>query len=101
MVTASVPQMFEQLERQGIRIGAISAMNAVNRLRSPAYFIPDPWTATASDGSLWSRKLTAALSQTVNDNSQGRITPASALWLLLGLLRFARPRNYVTYMKLA
>ena len=44
IVGSEVPQMFEQLESFGLKIGCISPMNAENRMRSPAYFIPDPWT---------------------------------------------------------
>src|SRR5688500_16929517 len=61
IVHSRAPQVFEQLESQGLRVGAISAMNAANRLREPASFIPDPWTQTPSDGSWWSRVLTAAV----------------------------------------
>ncbi|WP_087721961.1 hypothetical protein [Pandoraea sp. PE-S2T-3] len=100
IVGSDVPQLFEQLERNGLRVGCVSAMNAENRLSAPAYFIPDPWTATPSDGSWWSRVLTQAVSQTVNDNSQARITPKSAMHLALGLLRFAQPKHYGLYAKL-
>lgn len=96
-----IPQFFELVEQAGFKVGSISAMNAVNRLSSPAYFIPDPWTATETDGSFWSRKLGAAISQAVNDNSHARITRESALALLAGLLRFAKPKNYFQYLKLA
>ena len=68
MVGSGVPQIFEQLEQQGLRVGCISPMNAENRLRAPAYFVPDPWTQTSSDGSWWSRSLGAAIAQAVNDN---------------------------------
>jgi hypothetical protein len=101
MADKDIPQLFEVLEGAGIAVGAISPMNAGNRLRRAAYFIPDPWTRTPSDRSWWSRALTSAVSQAVNDNSQARITPSSAVKLLLGLLRFARPRNYIRYLKLA
>jgi len=100
MANRHVPQLFEQLERMGWRVGAISAMNAANRLQSPAYFIPDPWTATPPDPSWWSRTLTSAIAQAVNDNSQARITFRSACYLALGLIRFARPRHYLAYAKL-
>lgn len=36
------PQIFEQIEHAGYRVGAISPMNAENRLDFPAFFIPDP-----------------------------------------------------------
>ncbi len=100
IVSSQVPQFFEQVEGAGFRVGAISPMNAANRLQSPAYFIPDPWTHTPTDGSGWSRSLWQALSQVVNDNASGRLTPASAAVLLAGLLRFARPRHYKLYLEL-
>lgn len=101
IVGQQVPQFFEQLESRGLRVGAVSPMNAENRLKRPAYFVPDPWTKTPSDPSLWSRLLTRAVSQAVNDNSEGRITLLNALALGAGLLRFARPKNYRRYADLA
>jgi hypothetical protein len=98
VVGSKVPQIFEQLESAGFKVGAISAMNAENRLKQPAYFIPDPWTQTSADLSWWSQSLGQAVSQAVNDNSQARITPKTALHLLLGLLRFARVSNYFNYL---
>lgn len=101
IVGTRVPQMYEQLEARGLRVGAVSPMNTENRLSRPAYFLPDPWTKTPSDGSFWSRRLTQAISQAVNDNSASRITAASAATLLAGLARFARPRHYGLYARLA
>ena len=101
MVHSQAPQYIEQLEAAGISVGAISPMNTVNRLRRPAYFIPDPWTQTPSDGSMWSRRLTAAIAQAVNDNAQSRISLSTLAWLALGITRFARPKNYLAYLGLA
>jgi hypothetical protein len=100
IVGSGVPQIFEQLEQAGFRVGAISPMNAENRLKDPAYFIPDPWTQTPADSSRWSQMLSEAISQAVNDNSHARITAKSALQVLLGLLRFARVRHYREYFSL-
>jgi hypothetical protein len=101
MVSSAAPQLYEQLEAAGVSVGAISPMNTVNRLKSPAYFLPDAWTRTATDGSFWSRILADAISQAINDNSSQRVTAKSALALLVGLARFASPRNYAAYLKLA
>jgi hypothetical protein len=101
IVGSKVPQMFEQIEGMGFRVGCVSAMNAENRLRCPAYFIPDPWTRTPADSSSWSQALAAAVSQAVNDNAGGRMTLRSAVALGLGLLRFAQPRHYRQYFDLA
>lgn len=101
IVGRGVPQMFERVEAGGFSVGCVSPMNAENRLKRPAYFVPDPWTVTPTDGSFWSRELGAAVAQAVNDNAKGRITARSALALGLGLLRFARPKHYPLYAKLA
>jgi hypothetical protein len=100
VIDAKSPQIFELLEQAGYKVGAISAMNVENRLKHPAYFIPDPWTQTPSDGSWWSRSLTEAVAQTVNDNAQARITAKSALQVALALMRFARLKSYPKYLQL-
>lgn len=100
MVGSDTPQVFEQMESAGLKVGAISPMNAENRLKRPAYFIPDPWTQTPTDGAWWSESLSQALSQAVNDNAQARITPKSLLIVLFGLLRFARVAHYPKYVSL-
>ena len=43
-------QIFEDLEKSGLSVGAISPFNADNRLANPKFFIPDPWTQTKSSG---------------------------------------------------
>jgi hypothetical protein len=93
-------QIFELAEQHGIKVGSISAMNAENRLAAPAFFVPDPWTQTPTDGSWWSRVLSRAISQAVNDNASGRLTFASKMALAGGLIRFARPRSYRVYLQL-
>ena len=54
-------QFFEKVERAGFLVGAVSPMNASNKLKNPAYFIPDPWTKTPSDGSFFSKSITEAI----------------------------------------
>ena len=100
MVGAKAPQIFEVVEGAGYKVGAISAMNAENRLAKPCYFLPDPWTQTPSDGSFWSQSLTEAVSQAVNDNAKAKITFKSAIQVALALLRFAKPKHYLLYLKL-
>jgi hypothetical protein len=95
-----VPQIFEQLEAHGIRVGCVAAFSAENRLQNPAYFLPDPWTCTPSDRSWWSRVLSQSIGQIVNDNAHQRVTVRSLVHLALGVLRFARPRHWDLYIKL-
>ena len=83
----NICQLYEILENKGLKIGAISPMNARNRLKNPAYFIPDPWTDTPPDSSGFSRRLTNMLKQTVNDNAAGRISTQSILTLAESILK--------------
>lgn len=101
IVKADIPQIWEILEERGLRVGAISPMNAKNRLRSPAFFVPDPWTPTTATTTPLLRRLMGAVSQVVNDNAQSKLTAASALWLLIGAMRHARVENYALYAHLA
>lgn len=87
-------QIFEVIEGGGFRVGAISPMNAVNKLQAPAYFVPDPWTRTESDTSILSQMLTKALRQAVNDNSAAKITLLSRLRLMASFAFLVRPKRY-------
>ena len=81
IVEFSGEQIFEKLERHGVRVGCVSPMNVDNRLKIPAFFIPDPWTNTSSDGSRLSRWIHEALRQAVNDNAQEKIKPKTLVYL--------------------
>jgi hypothetical protein len=100
IVWHELSQIWEVLEEQGLKVGAISPMNAKNRCKNAAFFIPDPWTPTPVTGSGLLKKLYRSISQAVNDNAQARLTPSSAVWLLLGLCAYARPQNYIRYISL-
>jgi hypothetical protein len=100
VVNSNVPQIFEKLEEAGYKVGAISPMNAANRLKKPAYFIPDPWTQTPSDSSWWSRSLAEAVSQAVNDNARAKVAFKSVFQIVAGLLRFGRIAHYPKYVAL-
>ena len=101
IVNSKKKQIFEVLEDFGYSVGAVSPMNAENRLNNPAYFIPDPWTDTNSDISLSSKMLSTAISQVVNDNSSSKLTLSSALVLGIGFVLFSNKRRLLKYLKLA
>jgi hypothetical protein len=100
IVGSNVLQIFEQLELAGINVGGVSPMNAENRLKNGAYFIPDPWTKTPSDSSWWSSNLGCAVAQAVNDNAQSKLTVKSVFVIALGLIRFAKLKHYKLYLQL-
>lgn len=92
-------QLFEDIEKRGYSVGNLSAMNAANRMEKPAFFIPDPWTDTHADGSFVSRALAQAVSQTVNDNTGGKITARSAVYLALASIALIAPSRYFWFNK--
>ena len=94
-INSDKKQFFEKVEDAGYLVGAISPMNASNMLKNPAFFIPDPWTKTPSDGSFISRRLTSALSQSVNDNSQSILTMATIINLILAFLTLVSPARFI------
>ncbi|MEQ1579252.1 MAG: hypothetical protein ABL964_01545 [Steroidobacteraceae bacterium] len=100
IVNCDLPQIWEQLEAKGLKVGAICPMNAKHRLRNPAFFVPDPWTPTDITAPPILRRLAAAVSQAVNDNSQNKVTLKSALALVAGIVAYANPMNYGRYAKL-
>jgi len=100
IVQHELPQIWEFLEGRGLRVGALGPMNAANRLRDPAFFVPDFWTQTAISAPRALARLHAAVSQLVSDNAQARLTPGSMAALSTGLALYAAPRNYPLYASL-
>jgi hypothetical protein len=96
-----IPQIWELLEERGLKVGAISPMNAKHRLRDPAFFVPDPWTRTEISAPPLLRKLYAALARAVNENATSRLTAGSLLGLLGGVVGYARAANYSRYLQYA
>jgi len=101
IVNHDLPQVWECLEQRGLRVGAVSPMNAKNRLREPAFFLPDPWTATRIHASPVLTRLHEAIAQAVNENAQSRISIRSLVSLLRGFLAYASPGNWARYVHYA
>lgn len=76
-------------------------MNADNRCKAPAFFLPDPWTKTRVTGTPLLENLYGAVRQAVQDNAERRITAKSVFRLLAGAPVFAKVINYPIYLKLA
>ena len=96
----SEKQVFEKIEDKGFKVGAISPMNAENRLENPAYFIADPWTDTKSDASDFSRRLSLMLKQSVNDNSLGKLSFSSVITIFEIFIRTIHYSNTLFLIKL-
>ena len=95
---AGIAQIWEQLEKKGLRVGAFSPMNAGNAAANAAFFVPDPWTRTRVCAPPLMRAAYEAICQAVGDNAAGRIAPRSALRLLAGLFAYSRAANWPRYL---
>ena len=93
-------QIFEELEAEGLSVGAVSPFNAENRLNNPAFFVPDPWTKTEASGNWVVRALYQAVNQSVNDNAKSKLNFKTILSLGLGLLLYVPSSRWFHYMKI-
>ena len=93
-------QIFEIIEDKGFKVGAISPMNAQNKLKDPSYFVPDPWTNTPSDNSSLSKKLSMMLRQTVNNNAEGKLSFNSIMTIVDIIFRTFNIKNTSFLIKL-
>ncbi|MGB0294925.1 MAG: hypothetical protein ACPGAO_08875 [Flavobacteriaceae bacterium] len=87
-------QIFEDLEAQGLIVGAISPFNADNRLRNAAFFIPDPWTETKASGGKLIKYFSKSISRIVNNNASGKFGILDLIGLLTGFLIFVRVKKW-------
>ena len=101
IVNSSDEQFFEQVEKAGFSVGAVCPMNASNNLKNPAYFIPDPWTQTPCDNSFFSKSITNAILQAVNDNSESRLKFKTIFNLGLAFIALVQPSRYFQMIKYA
>jgi hypothetical protein len=100
ITNSDLPQIWEELEDAGLKVGAVSPMNAKFRLRDPAFFIPDPWTDTGVHAGQIDTRFFQAIRQAVNDNATGGLNKKSILDFVVGGLHNASFNNYLTYLKL-
>lgn len=92
-------QIFEELEAEGLSVGAVSPFNANNRLKKPTFFVPDPWTKTNPSGNWIVKALYQAVHQSVNDNAKSKLNLKSMISLGLGLLLYVPISRWFHYVK--
>jgi hypothetical protein len=92
-------QIFEELETEGLSVGAVSPFNTENRLKNPSFFVPDPWTKTNPSGNWIVKALYQAVHQSVNDNAKSKLNLKSMISLGLGLLLYVPISRWFHYVK--
>lgn len=84
IVKTRLPDIYEELERHGVKVAAMSAFNAANRTSKAAFFVPDPWTDTRVDAPPSVRRINDAFRQVTDDYAQNRIALKSVVNLVTG-----------------
>lgn len=94
-------QIWEELEAEGLTVGAISPMNAANRCRAPAFFLPDPWTGTTTVADPKTEKLWTLVGSIVNANASESLGFAS-MGRQLGPLAagYVRPASAARHLRI-
>ena len=93
-------QIYELLEKNNLKVGAISPMNAFNKLKKPSYFFPDPWAKILPKENDFNKLLLKTISKLVNNNANNKISPTSAIILLFYLFYYAKLNNFHLYIKI-
>ncbi|WP_171012621.1 MULTISPECIES: alkaline phosphatase family protein [unclassified Sphingomonas] len=101
IVEHDLPQIWDDLEQKGLNVGAISPMNARQRMRAPAFFLPDPWTKAPMVAPGIVQRFYRVAARMVNQNAEGGGVGKSLGDLGLGLAYCARLQNYGRYLKYA
>jgi len=82
----------------GYSVSAFSPINASNNTLQSPFWIPDPWTKTKVSGAKSNKDISEAISQSVNDNAQGKISTKTLRTLMINLFvcfRFSSMKIYL------
>ena len=93
-------EFYNIIENKGYSVGAIGPMNLKCNLKSPVYFIPDPWSKTDSDNRWINKFITKIIKKFVNENSSRNKSYADYLRLLLLFIIYFRFENLNLLFKL-
>ena len=91
-------QIFEELEKEGKAVAAVSPFNAANKLKNPAFFVPDPWTKTKVSGGFLTRKLYEGVHQSVNENASSKLSISTLLAIGASVVTNVSPSRWPHYL---
>lgn len=89
----SLIQIFENIEDNNFKVGAICPMNAKNDLKKTKYFIPDPWSSTKPNNNYINKLIFSTISKLVNNNSKNSVSIIDLIILFFIFLKFFRFNN--------
>ena len=99
-VNCNFNSIFKDLEDKGISVGAISPMNIGNNLKTPKYFLPDPWTETKVSGGFWFNLAHSCISNLTKDNARKNSNIINFIKFIFVFIKFASLKNTNIYFDL-
>jgi hypothetical protein len=99
IVDREIVQIWEWLEARGVSVSATCPMNAKNRTRQPAFFLPDPWTNTITSGSPLLHQAVRVIQQAVNENSKLEMSINSLAVIAKTILKYFNIKSYKFLLK--
>lgn len=91
--------IYTDLQNLGKDVLAISPMNCYFVEKKQSIFLPDPWEDFKTRDKGFLSTLYSAIQNKVNTNASSNSKISSNFILAIGLLIFARPKNYLKYLK--
>jgi hypothetical protein len=93
-----IRQHWEILEEQGYSVAALSPINGVNNTKNATFWIPDPWIETSTSGDGFAHRITRAIKQAVNDNSQEILSLSTILVVLEAVFTKSQLSSWPLYI---
>jgi hypothetical protein len=99
MEACGIRQHWEILEERGLKVAALSPINGANKTKYSPFWIPDPWVDTKISGDAFTHRISKAVRQAVNDNSQEKLSAETIVAVIEGLLTKTQLKSWGTYFK--
>lgn len=96
----SFTSFYNTIENKGYSVGAIAPMNLSLNLKSPIYFLPDPWSKSSSDNKWINNFITKTIKKFVNENSSRDKSYLDYIRLIFIAIIYFRFKNIKLLLKL-
>lgn len=93
--------IYDRFQSEGNSVLAFAPMNCTFIPKNNSLLVHDPWSVKGVvNGDNFINSLWSAIKFFVNENSASRLNTKYFAYIIFGILKFSRPRNYLMYIKL-
>lgn len=93
--------IYSKIQEKGDSVLAVSPMNCYFEEKNNSFFLPDPWEEFETKDHGFISTLYKSIQKKVNTNSAGKTSIYDLMIIFIGLIYFARPKNYFRYLRSA